>query len=359
MNANATGAGNGLNWTDAFTDLQEALNYLCAQNLTEIWVAQGTYKPTTGTDRNSSFAMKNGVTLYGGFAGTETALTQRNPTSFTTVLSGDLGPSYDTSDNCYHVINNPPGLTNSAVLDGFVITGSNANGNGIFSGLNGGGMLNNGGSAGNVCSPLIRNCIFQDNVANYGGALYNDGSSGGTSSPSLINCLFLSNFSGLGGALYNNGNGGTSSPVLTNCSFLNNTALLLGQTHELLRAAVTPCWSIAWCGATASPVTAPSITCPGPSSPPAIVCWRPRRRATPLGRALGRPPPRPLWALPMPGLTTAQGPSTRATTRPTLRPMDPPLTWPATPASSPAGASSTWAPTSSRPLPRSTSPCPA
>ena len=37
-------------------------------------------------------------------------------------------------------------------------------------------MLNNGSGAGNACSPLIRNCIFQTNAAaNLGGALYNDG----------------------------------------------------------------------------------------------------------------------------------------------------------------------------------------
>src|SRR5262245_48737704 len=77
VNAVATGANNGLSWTDAYIDLQSALS--AAVNGDEIWVAAGTYKPTTSTDRTISFTLKNGVALYGGFAGTETLLTQRDP----------------------------------------------------------------------------------------------------------------------------------------------------------------------------------------------------------------------------------------------------------------------------------------
>ena len=35
--------------------------------------------------------MKNGVGIYGGFLGTETLRSQRNPASNVTVLSGDIG----------------------------------------------------------------------------------------------------------------------------------------------------------------------------------------------------------------------------------------------------------------------------
>ncbi len=44
-----------------------------------------------GTDRTISFELKNGVAIYGGFAGTETLRTQRNPATNVTVLSGDIG----------------------------------------------------------------------------------------------------------------------------------------------------------------------------------------------------------------------------------------------------------------------------
>jgi hypothetical protein len=100
VNASAAG-GNGTSWACAFNDLQQALAASDAGD--EIWVAKGTYKPTTGTDRTASFAMKNGVAIYGGFNGTETAQNQRNRATNVTILSGDIGTPNDNSDNSYHV----------------------------------------------------------------------------------------------------------------------------------------------------------------------------------------------------------------------------------------------------------------
>ncbi len=222
VRAGATGANTGLNWTDAFTDLQAALNYSCGGASTaEIWVATGVYKPTSTTNPSLSFAMRNGVTLYGSFSGSETALSQRvltNPLS--TTLSGEIGSPTSTTDNSYNVIRNPGGLTTSAVLDGFVITGGNASGSYPYAG---GGMYNSGGSS--SCSPVIRNCLFQANSATYGGAIYNDGYYG-NSSPVLTNCAFQRNSAtNQGGAIFNSGYSGTSSPILTNCSFQSNSAV--------------------------------------------------------------------------------------------------------------------------------------
>ena len=227
VKAGASGASTGLSWADAFPDLQSALTYPCSQSLTEIWVAAGTYYPDEGPGqtnnaRTSAFSMKNGVSILGGFPATGTpTLSDRNPASFTTVLSGDLDKN-NTLDNgnAYHVISNGS-LDNTAVLDGFVITGGNADGS-SFPDDWGGGVLNN------QCSPTFRNCAFQLNTAVSGGAMYNNGFSGGTSSPTLTNCSFQNNMAtgqyGQGGAMYNNGaNSGTSSPTLTNCSFQSNT----------------------------------------------------------------------------------------------------------------------------------------
>ncbi|GAB3737531.1 choice-of-anchor Q domain-containing protein [Spirosoma lituiforme] len=144
-----------------------------------------------------------------------------------TILSGDIGIAGNAADNSYSVISNPPGLTNSAVLDGFLITGG--------TGINeSGGMYNNGrgdysstSSSGIVCSPTVRNCSFQGNSSiNGAGAMLNDGRNYGASSPVLINCSFQNNSTtNGGGAMTNNGSdGGTSSPVMTNCSFLNNSS---------------------------------------------------------------------------------------------------------------------------------------
>ncbi|GAB3690240.1 hypothetical protein GCM10027592_07370 [Spirosoma flavus] len=238
------GAGlqDGSSWTNAFsgTALQTAINTAAGCGA-QVWVAAGTYKPTTTTgpdSRTISFSMRNGVAIYGGFQGNEATLDARpslnpvtgNPSS--TTLSGDIGTLGNTADNSYHVINNPTSLSlnNSAILDGFVITGGNANDpsgqNGIGNNLNlGGGIFNNGRGNGHDCSPLIRNCSFEGNsAASKGGAIYNNGFAG-QSSPVLVNCFFQNNSApDGGGAICNDGFQGLSSPTLTNCLFQKNSS---------------------------------------------------------------------------------------------------------------------------------------
>lgn len=225
-----TGAGlqDGSSWANAYAghQLQQAIDAaaLCAGS--QVWVAQGVHKPTSGTVRTVSFSMRAGVAIYGGFAGNETTLAGRILTTpSSTTLSGEIGDLTTTADNSYHVISNPSGLTTSAVLDGFVVTGGNANGTGFANSV-GGGVLNNGNNSGNVCSPSFRNCTFVANLASSsGGAMHNWGTSSGNSSPQLTNCAFLSNSAPSGGAIYNRANvSGISSPQLTNCSFQNNSA---------------------------------------------------------------------------------------------------------------------------------------
>jgi hypothetical protein len=238
VNATAIGANTGLTWTDAFTDLQSALNYTCSGNLTEIWVAAGTYYPTNNpSDRNAFFAMKAGVKMYGGFPNTGTpTLNDRNWTTNPTILSGDIdkndGPNFaNNSGNSYNVVRSS-GLNSTAILDGFVITGGNANATPLFTeqyynqGAIGGGVLNI------RSSPTLRNCSFLQNTASMGGAMFNYGIYRSTSSPVLINCVFQQNTAGYGGAIFNDGRGGTSSPVLTNCAFQQNTAYQGGAMYN-------------------------------------------------------------------------------------------------------------------------------
>lgn len=237
VNVNAGGANDGSTWDNAFASLQDALAAASTcPSVAQIWVAQGTYKPggNANADRTISFAMKNGVAIYGGFANTgNPTFAERNPAGFPTTLSGDLqgndGPDFaNNGENSYNVILNPVGLDNTAMLDGFVITSGNANGNN-FPYFFGGGIYNEGRGSGNVCSPTIRNCVFQGNYAFLGGAMYNEGNRSGTSSPVLTNCSFQGNTASYGGAMYNDGKiSGTSSPVLTNCSFQGNTAYANG-----------------------------------------------------------------------------------------------------------------------------------
>ncbi|RLC08104.1 MAG: hypothetical protein DRI57_24635, partial [Deltaproteobacteria bacterium] len=50
-------------------------------------MAAGTYSP--GPDRSDSFHLKDGVGVYGGFDGTETRRSHRDPGNNVTVLSGE------------------------------------------------------------------------------------------------------------------------------------------------------------------------------------------------------------------------------------------------------------------------------
>ena len=49
------GQQDGSSWNDAFPDLQQAL--AVSMDGDEIWVSQGTYYPTTTTDRSISFVL--------------------------------------------------------------------------------------------------------------------------------------------------------------------------------------------------------------------------------------------------------------------------------------------------------------
>ena len=202
---NIEGPWDGRSWDTAYSDLQEALAdaYLGA---TEVWVAAGIYRPAEGHDRTASFRLKGGLALYGGFRGTETAREQRNWAANRTVLSGDLGSPLGRGGNSYHVVIGADG----AFLDGFVITGGEADGEGIHS--HGGGMLNY-----NACSPAVSNCLFTENYAGEGGAMYNYN----LSSPAVTDCEFSGNEAAKGGAMVNRVG---ASPTVDHCSFIGNRA---------------------------------------------------------------------------------------------------------------------------------------
>ncbi|MEI6347594.1 MAG: T9SS type A sorting domain-containing protein [Bacteroidota bacterium] len=209
-----SGLNDGSNWANAFTSLQAALDV--ASTSAEIWVAVGTYKPTNEVggigSRFFAFQLKNNVAVYGGFAGVETQLSDRNIALNQTILSGDIGIVGDSSDNCFHVFNHPQGLhlDNSAVLDGFIIMGGFASGENPFS--FGGGMYNDSNS------PSIINCKFRNNFAiESGGAIYNM-----NSNPKIIGCYISNNNaqSADGGGIYNDG----SNPIITNSGIALNYA---------------------------------------------------------------------------------------------------------------------------------------
>ncbi len=228
VDADATGAGDGLSWDDAFIFLQHALSeaiyYTSHYGLpAEIRVAQGTYKPNEGVLavpefdwRTVTFQLINNVVIKGGYAGCgEADPDARDVDAYETILSGDLlgndGPDFaNNSENSYHVVTGS-GRDATAVLNGFTITAGNADGAG-------GGLSNRGGGMSNYDngSPTITNCMFKWNTAEWGGGMCN----ANNSNPTVTNCTFSNNYAQMvGGGMYNL----CSISTLTNCTFIGNS----------------------------------------------------------------------------------------------------------------------------------------
>jgi phosphotriesterase-related protein len=286
----ATGANDGTSWTNAYVYLQDALaDGETAEEPVEIRVAQGIYRPDQGTgithsDREATFQLINDVTVLGGYIGVgEPDPNSRNVELYESILSGDLNgddtqvasPRYlledpSRSENSYHVVNSI-GTNDTAMLDGFTITGGVANGTprknaggGLFNdfgsptlvnctfqenwAFNGGGMFNESGNL------TLSKCVFKENYSdNYGGGIFNHrgnplfrncrftgnfarvfggGISYWTSSPEFTSCIFSGNIALLGGG------GGVlsqdSKSILNNCTFSGNSAWLDGAVHEMM-----------------------------------------------------------------------------------------------------------------------------
>lgn len=234
-----SGTGDCSSWTNACT-LQTAL--ILAGSGSEVWVAAGTYKPTTGTDRNATFQLGAGAAVYGGFAGTEIARDQRDPVANPTILSGDidnndsqtpiitdLATVTGNTTNSYHVVTGETGAT----LDGLIVTAGNANGSGCPGTACGGGMQNVG------TFPTVTNVTFSGNAATSGGGMYN-WTEMASSGPTIINVTFNGNSATVnGGGMFNE----LSRPKITNVTFSGNSAGGSGGgmfNHTQLTGADTP-----------------------------------------------------------------------------------------------------------------------
>jgi hypothetical protein len=209
---------NGTSWKWAFLNLQNALDAVVSGDI--ILVAEGTYKPDQGDsvtvgDRTATFLLKNGVTVLGGYAGYgQPNPNNRNVETHVTVLNGDLlGDDLwgilNKDDNSYHVVSATGCTSCSSTLDGFTITGGQADGPIPYNA--GGGVYIDG------ANPMLKNCTMTVNVAGFGGAI----ASLNDASPSVLNCKIIGNSARIsGGGLYcfsNNIN-------LTNCLFAGNSA---------------------------------------------------------------------------------------------------------------------------------------
>lgn len=90
VDVNAEGNENGSSWEDAFTDIQDAVDFLYDQGLEGwVWVAKGVYSSTK--DPRSVVLLKKKVMLFGGFNGDETTLAQRDSVMHETIIQGWIG----------------------------------------------------------------------------------------------------------------------------------------------------------------------------------------------------------------------------------------------------------------------------
>ena len=270
--------GNGKSWANAKRDLQEAI-YSATASGDEVWVKAGTYLPTLdtnglvpadGSDCTFDISFRN-IKLYGGFAGTETAASQRNPAVNVTILSGDLDNSGSATAGDANTVLRTIGRSAACVIDGFTVTRGNGYkaagmynynstttvNNCIFTAnTNGSGMRNFGGG------PTITNCSFTGNTAVSGGGnpgrgggvcnynssvvITNSTISGNTTiagdgagiyslngSLAVTNCTISGNTAGFtGGGIYTNFNSSNGSLTVTNCTITSNTATFGGGMYS-------------------------------------------------------------------------------------------------------------------------------
>jgi len=218
-NANAVGA-TGLSWDAALPDLNAGLrlatylsdNRRCGN--AEVWIAAGTYTPSA-SDRQVSFNLPSNVHVYGGFAGTESSLGERDRDANETVLSGDLNDDdtadYKQMDDNARLVVNISG--DDVVLDGVSVERGHAND--LESDLRGVGIFVAG-------SARIQNVRIQHHrgadrsgTRNYGGGLFATGTS-----LTLDRVTFANNQADVAGALY----ASSRTIVASHVDFIDNAS---------------------------------------------------------------------------------------------------------------------------------------
>lgn len=249
----ATGTGDGSSWENASGNLQNMIDELAKnnpQNLPgEVWVAAGTYVPQvqviSGTTYSASFLMRDGISVYGGFAGDEISKQEREvgkmPWNFVnkTILEGSYYEHSKTSWNesnhkwtltsdSRHVVFFSPlpsegksGFDKSTILNGVTIRGGYAQGGEGVADF----MTDRGAGVYMGINATLEKCIVTENSSTgNGGAVY---MYGGRVMNSLI---YNNNADGDGGAVYVDNAGIVLASMLTNNSANNGSGAYLAHT---------------------------------------------------------------------------------------------------------------------------------
>lgn len=214
----------GNSWQNAFRYLQDALSYIdtppgpSESNQFEIWVRGAaspgiTYRPNQfhnsgcqgGCDNpDATFQLRPFVQIYGGFAGTESALNQRNVSTNLTILSGQqIGT---VSRHVVSALGTFTAIGRRTILDGLVIRAGNAQG---APAPFGGGILIQD------ASPLICRCTIKGNL---GGGVAVVGLAPANPGAALVECAVNDNAAQNGAGIYVN----HAKLVLANCEIRGN-----------------------------------------------------------------------------------------------------------------------------------------
>ncbi|MDR0757339.1 MAG: IgGFc-binding protein [Tannerella sp.] len=247
----------GTSWENAFPTIQQAL--ALASQGDWVWVAEGAYSPRDGFPDNTDYAMVStagylcdydsltvytpsyvmdwdSVQVFGGFAGTEHNLSERDIVEHLTVLRGG-DRSVIVMDGSTAYTSGLWGLTRGACWDGFTIRdGAATQGGGVWFRNGASGIFANDvikrntatGAGGGVCidgpytgpvpgdGPAFCQVEISGNMAEDGAGIYNAGSS-----VLLLNVTVGGNLAASrGGGLYTAG----GSPVIRNTIIHGNRA---------------------------------------------------------------------------------------------------------------------------------------
>ena len=233
VDQDASGDATGLNWTDAYTNVQDALT--AASSGDEIWIAEGVYYPDEGggqtdNDQTATFQLIDGVSLYGGFVGGEGDRALADWRTNITVFSGDIDQndpvdssglltssrSISGNNSTATIINVDTAVTGIHLQGVWVTAGT---GSGLRSksstltladvafwgnlGSNGGGLYSKSDTL------TVLNAEFRGNEATgNGGGMHNRGST-----TQVSNALYAGNKAGLGAGFYNHNGNATLSNV--------------------------------------------------------------------------------------------------------------------------------------------------
>ncbi|WMI65334.1 T9SS type A sorting domain-containing protein [Aestuariibaculum sp. YM273] len=167
VDANATGANDGSSWSDAYTNIIDALSATSLND--DIWVAKGTY---TLIDVNTPISVTtNEINIVGGFAGTETTLAERDValihTTNATVFTGDMNGDDIEGDFTSNKTDNAERLfsvtANDVTFDGIIF--ENIYDTSAAGGVNENGVIYIPNSA-DISNLKIKNSVIRYNYSN-------------------------------------------------------------------------------------------------------------------------------------------------------------------------------------------------